>query len=216
MCDIICSVCFLLRKKIYLHWLRSLRFMSSAFPISTAQRWSWWSVGSRCTMRSGWSRSFRFLKRWSIHKNKTILEALRGSLWLSGFLLRSFQVLVRFMYSVSKGYRKITYHNWRHGFNVGQTMFTLLTVLFLSYALFKPPFKNEASLSLWFFLCSDLFLFLCSDGNAKAILHWLGGNGHDNCRLPPWHWPQRDKQLVPSQVCTSMNYFIFCRNTGLE
>uniref|UniRef100_A0A671XXC9 Phosphodiesterase n=1 Tax=Sparus aurata TaxID=8175 RepID=A0A671XXC9_SPAAU len=26
-----------------------------------------------------------------------------------------------------KGYRKITYHNWRHGFNVGQTMFTLLT-----------------------------------------------------------------------------------------
>ncbi|XP_036382773.1 rod cGMP-specific 3',5'-cyclic phosphodiesterase subunit beta-like [Megalops cyprinoides] len=37
------------------------------------------------------------------------------------------QVLVRFMYSVSKGYRKITYHNWRHGFNVGQTMFTLLT-----------------------------------------------------------------------------------------
>lgn len=39
------------------------------------------------------------------------------------------QVLVRFMYSVSKGYRKITYHNWRHGFNVGQTMFTLLTVI---------------------------------------------------------------------------------------
>ncbi|XP_051784617.1 rod cGMP-specific 3',5'-cyclic phosphodiesterase subunit beta [Erpetoichthys calabaricus] len=36
------------------------------------------------------------------------------------------EVLVRFMYSVSKGYRKITYHNWRHGFNVGQTMFTLL------------------------------------------------------------------------------------------
>ncbi|KAF7654578.1 hypothetical protein LDENG_00067730, partial [Lucifuga dentata] len=36
------------------------------------------------------------------------------------------EVLVRFMYSVSKGYRCITYHNWRHGFNVGQTMFTLL------------------------------------------------------------------------------------------
>lgn len=38
------------------------------------------------------------------------------------------QVLVRFLFSISKGYRKITYHNWRHGFNVGQTMFTLLTV----------------------------------------------------------------------------------------
>uniref|UniRef100_A0A8C4E6Q8 Phosphodiesterase n=1 Tax=Dicentrarchus labrax TaxID=13489 RepID=A0A8C4E6Q8_DICLA len=36
------------------------------------------------------------------------------------------EVLVRFMYSLSKGYRCITYHNWRHGFNVGQTMFTLL------------------------------------------------------------------------------------------
>ncbi|XP_068133228.1 rod cGMP-specific 3',5'-cyclic phosphodiesterase subunit alpha isoform X2 [Hyperolius riggenbachi] len=37
------------------------------------------------------------------------------------------EVLVRFIFSVSKGYRKITYHNWRHGYNVGQTMFTLLT-----------------------------------------------------------------------------------------
>ncbi|KAK2116680.1 Rod cGMP-specific 3',5'-cyclic phosphodiesterase subunit alpha [Saguinus oedipus] len=38
------------------------------------------------------------------------------------------EALVRFMYSLSKGYRKITYHNWRHGFNVGQTMFSLLVV----------------------------------------------------------------------------------------
>uniref|UniRef100_A0A6I8NDY4 Phosphodiesterase n=1 Tax=Ornithorhynchus anatinus TaxID=9258 RepID=A0A6I8NDY4_ORNAN len=37
------------------------------------------------------------------------------------------EALVRFIYSLSKGYRKITYHNWRHGFNVGQTMFSLLT-----------------------------------------------------------------------------------------
>ncbi|EPY87578.1 rod cGMP-specific 3,5-cyclic phosphodiesterase subunit alpha-like protein [Camelus ferus] len=37
------------------------------------------------------------------------------------------ETLVRFMYSLSKGYRRITYHNWRHGFNVGQTMFSLLT-----------------------------------------------------------------------------------------
>ncbi|KAK2504384.1 hypothetical protein MC885_003473 [Smutsia gigantea] len=38
------------------------------------------------------------------------------------------EALVRFMYSLSKGYRKITYHNWRHGFNMGQTMFSLLVV----------------------------------------------------------------------------------------
>ncbi|KAK2115139.1 hypothetical protein P7K49_005765 [Saguinus oedipus] len=36
------------------------------------------------------------------------------------------EVLVRFLFSISKGYRRITYHNWRHGFNVAQTMFTLL------------------------------------------------------------------------------------------
>ncbi|XP_004383594.1 rod cGMP-specific 3',5'-cyclic phosphodiesterase subunit beta [Trichechus manatus latirostris] len=45
-------------------------------------------------------------------------------------VVRKFQipqeVLVRFLYSISKGYRRITYHNWRHGFNVAQTMFTLL------------------------------------------------------------------------------------------
>lgn len=45
-------------------------------------------------------------------------------------LIKSFwlQVLTRWMYTVRKGYRDITYHNWRHGFNVGQTMFTLLMV----------------------------------------------------------------------------------------
>ncbi|XP_036120890.1 cone cGMP-specific 3',5'-cyclic phosphodiesterase subunit alpha' [Molossus molossus] len=36
------------------------------------------------------------------------------------------EVLTRWMYTVRKGYRSVTYHNWRHGFNVGQTMFTLL------------------------------------------------------------------------------------------
>uniref|UniRef100_A0A8C2B1V6 Phosphodiesterase n=1 Tax=Cyprinus carpio TaxID=7962 RepID=A0A8C2B1V6_CYPCA len=29
------------------------------------------------------------------------------------------EVLTRWMYTVRKGYRDITYHNWRHGFNVG-------------------------------------------------------------------------------------------------
>ncbi|KAF6110618.1 phosphodiesterase 6C [Phyllostomus discolor] len=36
------------------------------------------------------------------------------------------EVLTRWMYTVRKGYRSITYHNWWHGFTVGQTMFTLL------------------------------------------------------------------------------------------
>uniref|UniRef100_A0A8C9X6B5 Phosphodiesterase n=1 Tax=Sander lucioperca TaxID=283035 RepID=A0A8C9X6B5_SANLU len=36
------------------------------------------------------------------------------------------ETLTRWMYTVRKGYRSITYHNWRHGFNVGHTMFCLL------------------------------------------------------------------------------------------
>lgn len=39
------------------------------------------------------------------------------------------QTLTRWMYTVRKGYRAITYHNWRHGFNVGHTMFCLLQVM---------------------------------------------------------------------------------------
>ncbi|XP_016368733.1 cone cGMP-specific 3',5'-cyclic phosphodiesterase subunit alpha'-like [Sinocyclocheilus rhinocerous] len=33
---------------------------------------------------------------------------------------------LNFQHYSRKGYRDITYHNWRHGFNVGQTMFCLL------------------------------------------------------------------------------------------
>ncbi|KAM7370792.1 hypothetical protein PAMP_010313 [Pampus punctatissimus] len=36
------------------------------------------------------------------------------------------ETLTMWMYTVRKGYRDITYHNWRHGFNVGHTMFCLL------------------------------------------------------------------------------------------
>lgn len=48
------------------------------------------------------------------------------------------QILTRWMYTVRRGYRDITYHNWRHGFNVGQTMFTLLLVRLISHLNIKP------------------------------------------------------------------------------
>ena len=44
------------------------------------------------------------------------------------FVTSVVQILTRWMYTVRRGYRDITYHNWRHGFNVGQTMFALLLV----------------------------------------------------------------------------------------
>lgn len=140
--NVLCTVCMFHRKKTYLHWLRSLRSMSSASQIFPAQRWTWWGAASRCTTRSAWSRSSRSLKRWARNTNQHTHKQAQYKSWLYNlqvyteydslvvFCWPTFQVLVRFMYSVSKGYRRITYHNWRHGFNVGQTMFTLLTVLY--------------------------------------------------------------------------------------
>ncbi|XP_024939186.1 dual 3',5'-cyclic-AMP and -GMP phosphodiesterase 11 isoform X3 [Cephus cinctus] len=38
-----------------------------------------------------------------------------------------YDVLCRWLLSVKKNYRNVTYHNWRHAFNVGQMMFAILT-----------------------------------------------------------------------------------------
>ncbi|XP_023335446.1 cGMP-specific 3',5'-cyclic phosphodiesterase, partial [Eurytemora carolleeae] len=40
--------------------------------------------------------------------------------------IQLFQVLCRWALSVKKNYRPVKYHNWRHGLNVCQTMFTML------------------------------------------------------------------------------------------
>ncbi|XP_077284097.1 dual 3',5'-cyclic-AMP and -GMP phosphodiesterase 11-like isoform X3 [Arctopsyche grandis] len=39
-----------------------------------------------------------------------------------------YSVLCRWLLSVKKNYRNVTYHNWRHAFNVAQMMFSILTV----------------------------------------------------------------------------------------
>lgn len=39
-----------------------------------------------------------------------------------------YMVLCRWLLSVKKNYRNVTYHNWRHAFNVAQMMFAILTV----------------------------------------------------------------------------------------
>jgi len=38
------------------------------------------------------------------------------------------QVLLRWILSVKKNYRTVAYHNWRHAFNVTQTMFAMISV----------------------------------------------------------------------------------------
>ncbi|XP_050320395.1 dual 3',5'-cyclic-AMP and -GMP phosphodiesterase 11 isoform X1 [Bactrocera neohumeralis] len=39
-----------------------------------------------------------------------------------------YEVLCRWLLSVKKNYRNVTYHNWRHAFNVAQMMFAILTI----------------------------------------------------------------------------------------
>nr|XP_027221501.1 dual 3',5'-cyclic-AMP and -GMP phosphodiesterase 11-like [Penaeus vannamei] len=38
-----------------------------------------------------------------------------------------YEVLCRWLLSVKKNYRNVTYHNWRHAFNVAQMMFAIIT-----------------------------------------------------------------------------------------
>ncbi|XP_078579750.1 dual 3',5'-cyclic-AMP and -GMP phosphodiesterase 11-like isoform X5 [Branchiostoma floridae x Branchiostoma japonicum] len=45
--------------------------------------------------------------------------------YLSKFSI-NYKSLCRWMLSVRKNYRNVTYHNWRHAFNVAQMMFTML------------------------------------------------------------------------------------------
>lgn len=57
-----------------------------------------------------------------------------------------YEVLCRWLLSVKKNYRNVTYHNWRHAFNVAQMMFAIVTVTF-----WFPTF-------FFFFL---VFFFIC-------------------------------------------------------
>ena len=54
------------------------------------------------------------------------------------------QVLCRWLLSVKKNYRNVTYHNWRHAFNVAHTMFCMIAVssfVFLSF--FSKPESKQ-------------------------------------------------------------------------
>ncbi|KAH7984332.1 hypothetical protein HPB52_019439 [Rhipicephalus sanguineus] len=66
---------------------------------------------------------------FSLDDNGMLKACLRIFLELD-FLNRfhiEYLVLCRWLLSVKKNYRKVSYHNWRHAFNVGQMMFSILT-----------------------------------------------------------------------------------------
>jgi len=54
---------------------------------------------------------------------------MRGAEYgMYGCLVLYLQTLVRWLLTVRKNYRAVAYHNWRHAFNVCQSMFAVLQV----------------------------------------------------------------------------------------
>jgi hypothetical protein len=68
-----------------------------------------------------------------------------------------YEVLCRWLLSVKKNYRNVTYHNWRHAFNVAQMMFAIVTVTFGFY---------------FFFVCCARYVgvFLADNGIDRRII----------------------------------------------
>uniref|UniRef100_A0A674BSL0 Phosphodiesterase n=1 Tax=Salmo trutta TaxID=8032 RepID=A0A674BSL0_SALTR len=83
------------------------------------------------------------------------------------------ETLARCCYSLSKGYRQIAYHNWSRGFNVGQTMFTLLMTGDLKR--YYTDLETMAMVTAG--LCHDIDhrgtnnLYQMKSGNPPAKLH---------------------------------------------
>ena len=54
-----------------------------------------------------------------------------------------------FILTVKKNYRPVTYHNWRHAFNVAQTMYTLLTVSIFLHVHYQTSMLKHYILKGW-------------------------------------------------------------------
>ncbi|KAL5258630.1 hypothetical protein ACHWQZ_G009192 [Mnemiopsis leidyi] len=72
--------------------------------------------------------SFEFADH-SLDTDQTVLATIRMfmDLDLINKFRIDFQSLIRWSITVRKNYRDVMYHNWRHGFNVAQMMFAMLT-----------------------------------------------------------------------------------------
>ncbi|KAI9564201.1 hypothetical protein GHT06_007939 [Daphnia sinensis] len=66
---------------------------------------------------------------FSLEDEETLKACLRMfiDLDLIGRFHINYEVLCRWLLSVKKNYRNVTYHNWRHAFNVAQMMFAIVT-----------------------------------------------------------------------------------------
>lgn len=73
--------------------------------------------------------SFRF-DDYNLSDDETLLASIAMFKQLD--LINNFKIdyktLCSWLTTVKRNYRAVTYHNWRHAFNVAQTMFAIITV----------------------------------------------------------------------------------------
>lgn len=86
-----------------------------------------------------------------------------------------YEVLCRWLLSVKKNYRNVTYHNWRHAFNVAQMMFSIVTV-----SLIKRNSKKQKKTQQSIVVCD-------TDSNKNFIINDRQHNGgRYSVRLNVW------------------------------
>ena len=78
---------------------------------------------------------------------------------------KMFQVLCRWLLTVRKNYRNVAYHNWRHAFNVCQSMFSLFKVrnfthvrLLELHFMYVNALNMNIATELYYILCVTLFI----------------------------------------------------------
>lgn len=90
-------------------------------------------------------------------------------------------VLCRWLLSVKKNYRQVTYHNWRHAFNVAQMMFSILTVCFQ----FLENFQNYIFIKYFYVLQTTQWWKIFGEMECLALMiaclcHDLDHRGTNN------------------------------------
>ena len=90
-------------------------------------------------------------------------------------------VFFRWLCSVRRNYRSVTYHNWRHAFNVCQLMFSIIT----NTTWWKQLGEIECLALVIACLCHDLD----HRGDIEIKRNWINMFGHYDCS-------QLDKKYV--------------------
>ena len=78
-----------------------------------------------------------------------------------------YTTLCRWLLSVKKNYRNVTYHNWRHAFNVAQMMFVIITVS-------HGVFVNSESRGVRYYNCESRVFVIITVSHGVFVIITVG------------------------------------------